>query len=83
MDYFWRLLGYSTQAEEKIEEKVEEKVEEKIEEKVEEKNEPIFIKKNKNRKVIRNFEKFFIKYKDDVLTLRELRFIFFELNLLI
>ena len=75
MDYFWRLLGYSTQIEEKVEEIIKEKIEEKIEEKVEEKNEPIFIKKNKNRKIIRNFEKFFIKYKDDVLTLKELRLI--------
>lgn len=70
MDYFWRLLGYSTQTEEKNEEKNEVNVEEKIKEK----DEPIFIRKKKNRKV-RNFEKFFIKYKDDVLTLKELRLI--------
>jgi hypothetical protein len=71
MDYFWRLLGYSTQIEETVEEKIIEEEEQVGGVKIK----PIFIKKRKNRKVIRNFEKFFIKYKDDVLTSGELRLI--------
>ena len=83
MDFFWRLLGYNEEAQEDQNDQPKEvepvpKMESTIPEAP---TLPVVPEDKKNRKKrngvnrVRNFEKFFINYKDDVLSRDELRLI--------